>query len=415
MIEIKNKLVYYIIMKWFKRIILILIILGVSFFSYQVGVFVGEENILRTPPSQIINQDLGAPEKIDFSIFWEAWRKVERDFLEKNKIDYQAMVYGAIAGMVDSLDDPYTVFFDPQEAENFEEELSGKYEGVGMEIAIREEQLTVVSPFEGTPAQEAGLRPQDKILKVEETYTKNIAIEEAVKLIRGPKGTEVRLLIQRNSWLEPKEIKVKREVIKIPTLKWELKEENIALIKIYQFNRIVGSEFKKAAFEILNSSAEKLILDLRNNPGGYLDMAQEIAGWFLEEGEVIVWQEFGEGKERKAHNSKGPATFLRYQVVVLINEGSASGAEILAGALRDQRDSLLIGKTSFGKGSVQEQIDLSDDSSLKVTIAKWLTPEGKSIDEEGLSPDIEVEITEEDWQVEKDPQLERAIEIIKGK
>ncbi len=402
-------------MKALKTILLIIGFVAIGFFSYKVVVFVGEDNILKTPPSQIINQDLGAPEKINFSIFWEAWRRVEMDFLEKNKIDYQAMVYGAIAGMVDSLDDPYTVFFDTKEAEDFEEELSGKYEGVGMEIAIREEQLTVVSPFEGTPAQEAGLRPQDKILKVEETYTKNITIEEAVKLIRGPKGTEVRLLIQRNGWLEPKEIKVKREVIKIPTLKWELKEENIALIKVYQFNRIVGSEFKKAAFEILNSSVEKLILDLRNNPGGYLDMAQEIAGWFLEEGEVIVWQDFGEGKERKAHNSKGPATFSSYPVVVLINEGSASGAEILAGALRDQKDSLLIGKTSFGKGSVQEQINLSDDSSLKVTIARWLTPKGESINEKGLSPDIEVEITEEDWQAEKDPQLERAIEIIKGK
>jgi len=178
-------------MKWVKRIILTLLILGISFFSYQVGVFIGEENILKTPPSQIINQDLEQPEKVNFSIFWEAWRKMERDFLEKNKIDYRAMIYGAIAGMVDSLDDPYTVFFDPQEAEDFEEELSGKYEGVGMEIAIKEGQLMVITPFEGTPAQSAGLRPGDKILKIEETYTRDITIEEAVKLIRGPEGTEV--------------------------------------------------------------------------------------------------------------------------------------------------------------------------------------------------------------------------------
>ncbi|MBZ9573043.1 S41 family peptidase [Patescibacteria group bacterium] len=400
-------------MRWVKRIILILVILGVAFFSYQVGVFVGEERILGTPP-QIISQDGEGPEKIDFSVFWEAWRKVESDFLKKEKIDAQDMVYGAIRGMIATLEDPYTTFFNPQEAEEFEEELSGKYQGVGMMIGIKEDELTVISPLEGSPAQRVGIRARDKILKIEETYTKDISIEEAVRLIRGPEGTKVKLLIQREGWPTPAEFEIKREIIKIPTLKWELKEGNIALIEIYQFNKILLPEFERESIKILNSKAEKIILDLRNNPGGYLEIAQEIAGWFLEKGEVVVWQDSGEGKEREGYRSKGPAKFSQYPTVILINEGSASGAEILAGALRDNRQVQLIGETSFGKGSVQEQVFLSDDSSLKITIANWLTPNGSSIDEKGLEPDIKVEMTDEDWEEGRDPQLEKAIEIIKN-
>ncbi|HEC93346.1 MAG TPA: S41 family peptidase [Candidatus Atribacteria bacterium] len=402
------------IMRWIKKIILVLVILGVGFFGYRAGVYVGEEKILGTPP-QIISQDGEIPEKVDFSVFWEAWRKIESDFLKKEKINYQEMVYGAIRGMLETLEDPYTTFFDPQEAEEFEEELSGKYQGVGMMIGIKENQLTVISPLEGSPAQKAGLRARDKILRIDGTYTKDISIEEAVKLIKGAKGTKVKLLIQRKGWPDPKEFEIQREVIKIPTLKWELKEGNIALIEIFQFNKILTSEFKKAAVEILNSKAEKIILDLRNNPGGYLEVVQEIAGWFLEKGQVVVWQDWGEGKKRKAFRSKGPSKFSQYPTLVLINEGSASGAEILAGALRDNRQVPLIGETSFGKGSVQEQVFLSDDSSLKITIANWLTPNGNLIDEEGLEPNIKVELTEEDLKAGRDPQLEKAIELLKSK
>ncbi len=385
--------------------------MGVAFVSFQVGVFVGEERIRGTPPDIIIEGE-GAPEKVNFAIFWEVWRKVESDFLKKEKIDYQGMVYGAIRGMLTTLEDPYTTFFNPQEAEEFEEELAGEYQGVGMMIDIKEDELTVISPLEESPAQKAGLRAGDKIIKIDGTFTGDISIEQAVKLIRGPEGTKVKLLIQREGWQDPQEFEIKREVIKIPTLKWELKEGNIALIEIYQFNKILSSEFEKSAIEILNSPAQKIILDLRNNPGGYLEVAQEIAGWFLEKGEVVVWQDSGEGKEREVYKSKGPARFSQYPTVVLINEGSASGAEILAGALRDNKQVQLIGEKSFGKGSVQEQVFLSDNSSMKITIADWLTPNGVSIDEAGLTPDVEVEMTDEDWKEERDPQLKKAIEII---
>ena len=397
-----------------KIVVLIICLTAVSFLGYEIGVYTGEKNILRTPPPQIINQDLGAPEKLDFSIFWEAWREAERNFLDREKIDAQEMIYGAISGMIDSLGDPYTNFFKPEEAKEFEEQLSGKYQGVGMIVGIKDEQLTIISPFEGSPAQRAGLKAGDRIIKIGDTYTKDISIEKAVELIKGPQGTIVKLLIQKRDLEQPKEIEVKREIIEIPTLEWEFIEENIALIKIYQFNEILNSEFKKAAFEILNSEVDRIILDLRNNPGGYLEVAQDIAGWFLERGKVVVWEDKGHGEERESYESKGPATFASFPMVVLINEGSASGAEILAGALRDQRGIKLIGETSFGKGSVQKPIILSDSSYLKVTIAKWLTPDGVSIDEKGLEPDIVVEIQEDLGEgEEEDLQLERAIEIIR--
>ncbi len=395
-----------------KIVILIICFALVAFFSFRVGFRVGEESGLKVPPPQIVGEEDGKPEEVDFSLFWEAWKKLERKYLEKDEINYQNMVYGAIRGMVASLEDPYTVFFKPQETEELQEELSGKYEGVGMEISVRDGQLVVISPLENTPAMEAGIRPGDKILMINDTYTQDLPVEEAARLIRGPRGTEVTLTVYREKWPEPKEITLKRELIKIPTLKWELKDENIAWVRIYQFNQIITTEFKKATLEILNSKVEKIILDLRNNPGGYLDKAQEIAGWFLEEGDVVVWQDSGKEKERKSYRSYGPSTFIDYPTVILINKGSASGAEILAGALRDQRNIKLIGETSFGKGSVQEQVFLSDGSSLKVTTSKWLTPKGDSIDDNGLEPDIEVEMTDEDFEEEKDPQLEEAIEIL---
>lgn len=399
----------------------LVVVAAVGFFSYRVGVLVGEENILRTPPPQVVNPiDLEEGERVDFSVFWEAWRNLEKHYFDKTKIDYKAMFYGAIDGMVKAVGDPYTVFFTPPETESFNEEMSGQYEGVGMVIGIKDEQLVVVSPFKGSPADLAGLKAGDKILKVDERLTHELTVEESAKLIKGPRGTTVRLLIERKSGEGPKEFSIKREKITIPTLEWETVGEDIAWLKIYQFNKIVTSEFEKAALEILNSPVKKIIVDLRNNPGGYLDKAQAVSGWFLKKGEVVTWQDMGTDKERKPYESPGPSAFLEYPTVVLINEGSASGSEIMAGALRDQRGIKLIGTKSFGKGSVQEQLTLSDESSLKVTIAKWLTPNGFSIDSQGLTPDIEVELSAEPDEAgerdteEEDAQLQKAIEFLSG-
>lgn len=377
---------------------LVVVLIGISFYS---GFFYGKLQCKICPP-----------EEIDFSLFWEAYHKLQEKFVDKSKIDIQKIIYGAISGMVNSLGDPYTIFLTPEESKRFEEDVKGTFEGVGMEIGIKKGQLQVVAPLEGTPAQRAGIKAGDKILKIDDRTTENITLDEAVSLIRGPKGTKVRLTIFREGWEKEKEFEIVRDVILVPSLKWEMKD-GIIYLKIYQFSEIASFDFTRAAIEILNQPTQKMILDLRNNPGGYLEVAQDIAGWFLEEGKIVAIEDFGNG-EKKEYKSDGPAKFLDYKIVILINGGSASGAEILAGALRDNRGILLIGEKSFGKGSVQELEKLSGGSSLKITVAKWLTPKGNLISDVGLEPDIKVEMTENDFNEEKDPQLEKAIEILKN-
>lgn len=352
-------------------------------------------------------------EEVDLSLFWETWKKLEEKFVSPEKLDVQKMIYGAISGMVKSLGDPYTTFLNPEDSKKFLEDVTGQFEGVGMEIGIRKGQLQVIAPLEGTPAQRAGFRPGDKIIKIDDTLTIDITIDEAVNLIRGPKGTEVTLMIFREEWETTKEIKIVRAVIEVPSLKWELKEGDIAYLRIYHFSEKASSDFIGAAIEILNSPAEKIILDLRNNPGGYLEVARDISGWFLERGQTVAIEDFGQETEQKIYKAKGNARFLQYPIVILINQGSASGSEILAAALRDNRGIKIIGEKSFGKGSVQELEKLKEGSSLKITVARWLTPSGELITEIGLEPDIKVEMTEEDYTAERDPQLNKAIEVIK--
>ena len=390
-----------------KKIILVFLFFVIITSSGVFGFYFGKSQCKICPP-----------EEIDLSLFWETWKKLEEKFVSPEKFDIQKMIYGAISGMVKSLEDPYTTFLNPEDSKKFLEDVTGYFEGVGMEIGIRKGQLQVVAPLEGTPAQKAGLRPGDKIIKINDTLTGDLTIDEAVNLIRGPKGTEVTLTIFREGWQTTKEIKIVRAVIEVPSLKWELKEtsegEKIAYLKLYQFSEKASFDFAKAAIEILNSPAEKIILDLRNNPGGYLEVARDISGWFLERGQTVAIEDFGQDKEQKIYKAKGNARFLQYPIVILINQGSASGSEILAAALRDNRGIKIIGEKSFGKGSVQELENLRGGSSLKITVARWLTPSGEFITDKGLEPDIKVEMTEEDYEQDRDPQLDKAIEIIKN-
>ena len=317
--------------------------------------------------------------------------------------------------MVKSLGDPYTVFFPPEEAKRFNEDVKGSFEGVGMEIDVKKGQLIIVAPLEGTPAQKAGLKAGDKILAINSTSTADLTLEEAVKLIRGPRGTAVTLTVQRESWEKNQDIKIIRETIQVPSLKLELKKTkkgDTAYLKIYQFSERTSFEFQKTALDILNGQVQGIILDLRNNPGGYLEVAQDVAGWFLERGQTVVVEDFGFGKDQNVYKAEGPALLSAYPLVILINQGSASASEILAGALRDNRGISLVGEKSFGKGSVQELENLTGGSSLKITVAKWLTPKGKLIADVGLEPDFKIEVTEKDFEAEKDPQLEKALEII---
>ena len=354
-----------------------------------------------------------APEDVDLSLLWEAWHELKTNYVDPENIDNEKLVHGAISGMISSLDDPYTIFFDPDATKSFLEGVTGEFEGVGMEIGIRDGQLQVIAPLDGTPADKAGLRAGDKILKVDDLTTIDITIEEAVTIIRGEKGTEVTLTILRDGWDTSREFKIKRGVIKVPALDWELLEDDIALINLYHFSQNSDRTFREIALEILSSPAKKIILDLRNNPGGYLERSQDIAGWFLNKDDVVVIEDFGGDQEDQTYLAKGNSKLIDYPIVILINQGSASASEILASALRDNREIQLIGETSFGKGSVQTLRHLTDGSSLKITVARWLTPNGDHINEKGLDPNISVEISEEDFDEDRDPQLEKAIEIIK--
>ncbi len=371
---------------------------------FGLGFFVGQNGVICK---------ICAPEAVDMSLLWETWAQLKENYVNPDGLDTEKMVQGAAAGMVSSLGDPYTIFFNPKETKSFLEDVGGEFEGVGMEIGVRDGQLQVVSPIEGTPADRAGLRPGDKIIRVDDATTIDITAEEAVTLIRGPKGSEVTLTILRKEWTDSREIKIKRDIIQVPALKWELINDDVAYIKLYHFSEKSDRNFRDAALEIINSSAKRIILDLRSNPGGYLERAQDIAGWFLEVNQLVTTEDFGNSEENKEYKARGNSRLIDYPLVVLINKGSASASEILAAALRDNRNIQLIGETSYGKGSVQTLRQLSDGSSLKVTVARWLTPKGDHISEKGLKPDVEVELTEEDWLAEKDPQLDRAIEIIK--
>lgn len=388
-----------------KNLIFAFLALSLVIVSFGSGFLLGQTQVVC---------EVCPPQDLDFSLFWQSYRLLKEKFVNPQKIDEQKIIYGAIAGMVNSLEDPYTVFLNPQETHQFMEDISGRFEGVGMEIGIRDKSLRVIAPLEDTPAQKAGLRPGDKIIKIDDTATTDITLEEAVSLIRGPKGTTVRLTIARESdGLEKiQEFKITRGSIEIPSLRWELIQEDIAHIKLYQFNQKADLDFTRAAIEILASPARTIILDLRNNPGGYLEVARDIAEWFLARGELVVIEDSGKGK--KEYRSRGEPVFLDYPVVILINQGSASGSEILAGALKDNRNVLLIGETSFGKGSVQQLEQLRENASLKITTARWLTPKGTIINEIGLEPDIKIEMTEEDYLAGRDPQLEEAIRQIKS-
>ncbi len=389
-----------------KKILQSSIIIAVLLVVFNAGFFIGKAQVTC---------HVCKPEQVNFSLFWDAYTKLHQNFINPDKIDEQKLLYGAISGMTKSLGDPYTDFFPPSQAKIFQQDLKGSFDGIGAEVGLKIGQLTIISPLKGTPAEKAGLKPGDQIIKINGKSTADISVDEAVNIIRGKKGTAVTLTIFREGWKETKDIKIIRDTVKVNSMDWELKNGNIAYIQIHQFDESLTNDFKKSSFEILQSPAKKIILDLRGNPGGYLEVAQEVAGWFLKSGQIVTIEDFGKDKAKQEYKTEGNAVFVNYPIVVLMNKGSASASEILAGALRDNRNVKLIGEQSFGKGSVQELVNLQDNASfLKITIAKWLTPKGNSISEVGLTPDVKVDRTEDDIIANKDPQLNKALEIVNG-
>lgn len=368
------------------------------------------KNIVITGVSNIEDQTGG---KADFSIFWQAWKLIEDNYLKNDEVNFENRVYGAVQGLVKSLDDPYSEFFSPTDSKKFQEDVSGSFGGIGAELGIRKNELTVVAPLKDTPASRAGILAGDKILQVNSSSTQNVSLDQAIKWIRGKPGTEVKLLIFREGWEKPEEFTIIRDTIVIPTLDMEMKEGDIAYVRLYSFNANAPRLFAGAALTALGQKSKGMILDLRNNPGGYLDVAVDLAGWFLKPGTLVVSEEsrFGVEEELRA---RGSGILKDMPLVILINQGSASASEILAGTLRVNNGVKLVGEKSFGKGTVQKILDLKDGSSLKITVAHWVLPNGQILEDKGLDPDIEVKMTEDDVKNKKDPQLDKAIEIIRS-
>lgn len=392
---------------------LAVLLAAAAFFS---GFQLGTDTELEASIGSFFTPQTKADESVDLSEFWQVWNLLDEKFVSSTTTDpltKEERVHGAVRGLVDSYGDPYTVFLPPQDATIFEEDISGNFSGVGMEVGIRDGVVTVIAPLPDSPAEMAGLLPGDVIVRIDTTQTEGMSIDEAVKLIRGEKGTDVTLTIFREGETEFNEIVVTRDTIVIPTIETR-SEGDVFIITLFSFNAIAEAEMQRALREYVESEKKRLILDLRGNPGGFLQSAVNIASYFLPTGKVVVKEHFGENDEERLYRSTGKllGRFAPEEMVVLIDGGSASAAEILAGALNEHGIATLIGSQTFGKGSVQELVSLKDGSSLKVTIARWLTPDDTSISEGGLTPDIEIERTPQQFLGGEDPQLEAAIEFL---
>lgn len=398
--------------KSIKALGIIIVIVAIFYGGYLYGIKTEE------PADDLVVPENGSNEELisnDFSLFWDSIRVIKNKYYQPEDINDQKLLYGAIQGAISSLNDPYSTFFEPADAQKFKEDIQGNFGGIGAEIGMKEGQLVIIAPLKGNPAEEVGLKAGDKILKVDDEFTNKMNIDDAVKAIRGEKGTDVTLLIMRDSWKEAKEFTITRGNIQIPTIDYEIKEDKIAYIHLNNFNANAASEFYKASFDLLIKAPRGLILDLRNNSGGYLEVANNITGWFLERGDIITKEKFRSGNTRN-FTANGNAAWSKVPVVILANGGSASASEILIGAVKyHHSDATIVGETTFGKGTVQEIETLEDGSEVKVSVAEWLTPSGKSINENGIDPDVEVKISEEDIENEIDSQFQKALEIIREK
>jgi len=405
------------------RFILFLIILSLITISFAAGMYaVGKNQFIdkvALTESQYIGEVLNKyndsnnnfDDDVDFSLFWETWDELKKSYINTKDISDKQLFYGALKGMVASVGDPYTIFMEPKIAHEFSDDLAGTFEGIGAEIGIKNDILTIIAPLPGMPAEAAGLMAGDKVFSIDDESTMGINIDEAVSKIRGEKGTEVVLSIAREGENGLLEIKIKRGKIIVKSIKTEIIDDNILLVKVSNFNNDTEALFSQAVREAIDKEAKGIILDLRNNPGGYLETAIEMASEWVEDGLIVV-EQFSKEDSKNEHLARGRARLKDFPTVVLVNRGSASASEIVSGALQDHEKALIVGGQTFGKGSVQTVAQFEDGSSLKVTIAKWLTPNGTSINDEGVTPDLLVDYTLQDYQTDLDPQKDAAIELI---
>lgn len=387
---------------------------------FAIGYSVGTAGYKIEPNGYIVSISREVPKEnknLNFDLFWRVWDTIHANYFDKSKIDESQLVWGAIKGMVAAVGDPYTVFLTPEENRITQEDLSGNFEGVGIQIGFKGSQLAVVAPLLGSPAEEAGIKAGDIIAGIKdeekdiERGTVGITLPDAVGLIRGPAGSVVTLSLLREGDDRPIIVNLTRREINVPsvTLEFVGENKNIAHLRVLKFGGETRDEWDAAVLSVLTKQDLKgVIVDLRNNPGGYLQGAVELGGEFLQKGDLVVSEEYSNGT-RDDYLVESTGRLTRDSVVVLINGGSASASEILAGALRDKRNFPLVGEKSFGKGTVQEAKQLEEEVGLHITVARWLTPSGVWVNGEGLTPDYQVEDNPETSQ---DEQLAKALEVI---
>ncbi len=366
-----------------------------------IGVLFGRYSV----PIKTVPDNLTGEEAFAASPFWETWGNLHDNFI--GTLEDKKLSYGAIEGMVRASGDAYTAFSDPETTKQFKDTLKGSFSGIGAEMGVKNGLVVVIAPLEGSPAQKAGVKPGDIVVAVDKkNITEDMSLDEVVRLIRGPKGQTVELKVFHKDADSTSDISIVRDDIAVQSVKSEIKD-GILHVSVLNFNGDTSAKFLQAAKDAVKQQVKGVVIDVRNNPGGYLDSAVDISSEFMGSGLPVVIER---GKQETTHSSSGQGILQDLPVVVLINGSSASASEIVAGALQDNLNAKVIGTKSFGKGSVQEVIDLSDGSSLRVTIAKWFTPKGRSINEHGIEPSIVVEDNEE---TSEDEQLIRAFEEIK--
>lgn len=411
-----------------KKITDILLYIAVAILLFGSGYKVAEWKITHnaiTPASfTVFNATSNAKldekgDNIDFKLFWDTWQKVEAKYVDKEKIDTKTMYYGAIKGLVAAVGDPYTFFLTPEENQQSKDDLGGKFEGIGAQLGLKNNAIIVIAPLKESPAEAAGLKSGDYIIKVDGESTQGWTLVQAVGKIRGPKDTTVTLTVFRTD--AELDVPIQRSQIKVPSVELTTETQDgksVAVITLSQFGETTNSEWDQVTQKVVtkwnNKEIAGLIIDVRGNPGGYLDSAVYIASEFLEKGQTVLTQETTDERDH-VYTVRRTGELLDIPLSILINEGSASASEILSGALRDHKRATLVGRQSFGKGSVQEALDLSDNAGLHVTIAKWILPAGEWINGVGIIPDIDVENVVEEGNTitsETDEQLKQAINAV---
>lgn len=400
--------------KIFKKLTPFVLVLAVLYGTFAFGYLQGQKgrSVFGLAPQKIVNTEVGKPEAVDFSLFWEAWNKLQRDSVFETNAE--AMLYASISGLLSSVNDPYTTFFTPEDNERFLDDIKGHFDGIGVELLMKNGQPTVVAPLSDSPAAKAGMRAGDVIVKVDSVESSTLGFNEIIDKIRGLKGSTVELEVAREGADKLLTFTIVRDTITVDSVSWEEKTsggKRIMHVKVRQFGDDTDRLFADFVAAVKKSKPDGLVLDLRNNPGGYFESAIDMASYFVDDG-LIVQQKDKDGKQTDFSTTR-KAELKDFPTVVLVNAGSASASEIVSGALQDRKAATLIGEKTFGKGSVQELVNLSNGSAVKITIASWLTPNGRQINKEGIAPDIEVK---EGDDLAAELQLQRAFEyLVNGK